>query len=321
MSQVPKSFQPERPTLPNCGATWAQQWTVTGELPSGFGDDFTHVLVPVTKAVNANVASDEAAADALRDKIVARIKTIRTKAFPGQFGDDPWLTDKQSAALQWLLMHAEAELDAVSSLYDKWSYREEGPWPLDEAAVEWADCKGKAGQWVTVGARGSQGRNVQWLCPTRAEIKQRAADQKAIVERFKDALRHVRCAEFGYWRIRLVAEAQAALDASGPQGGPGGLTDVPTGTTRPRSRARERVDKAGTIRRARGARTYELPDVEGLPPPEEIFPDEPGPPPEGEGEGGFGEPSPSPSRPSNTKALVLGVAGVALGWLMLKELS
>ncbi len=294
MSKVPNSFPTERKNLDRCGDSWASPLTVTGLIPgTAFGAAFEHTIEPVLSYVSPDVGKSETTADALRDKIQTAIDVMR-----GELQGDDTISATNEKAIDWLLIHAEAELASVFKLYDKWRYREWGSFPLEMSGLDdvaFADCSGKLGEYVNVA---TAGRDLKLRCPTQGELVQRAKDRSKIRGRFMDALRHLRCAQFGWWRASLVAAAKAKL----PSDGPGGFTTTQV-----------TLDSLGPIVGIPAAVGWDddadflgLPDTDVLPPPDEVPEDEePEPGPEGAGEG---------ARPAAQK-LTPGKAAVAVGVL------
>lgn len=321
MSKVPEGYPNEQGKSGRCGDSWAGQITVTGALPGwSFGKDFAHTIKPIVSSVPLNAAQSEEAAGILRDKIQARINDVRDELDK----NTPWLNEKepisdaQRDAIVWLLDHAEAELSAAMLRFDKWRYRADGAFPLDlgdslEAFSTLHDTKEKC----TYGARvytkywdETGGRPLAVGCPTKSEMAKRQQDRDAIRQRFLDALRHVRCAEFGVWKLVLVADALAASGADdfgfAAEGAP------------------KKKWQGKHMKRLKLRRLFPSPD--NLPDPSDV-PDDPEDDEEDEGvlEGEGGPlpepPPPAPSKPSNTKALALGLGGLGLGLLLWKGMK
>ncbi len=208
MALPPPGYPPIRGQA--CGADWSEPTVVTGHLPgTGFGSKFKHTIQPVSnnRGVVLSIGDDREDQIQLRDKILDVIANRREQlvAFVPPYLA---LTSKERDSIEWLLDHAEAELEAANEIWEKWSERQHGRWPLDlgDNVADYGGgvCEGvDMGKWIRVG--GNRGYNT--LCPSLSEIMKRASDRASIAKRFSDALAHVYCAEYGYWRLSLYKQA------------------------------------------------------------------------------------------------------------------
>ncbi len=280
---------------------------VDGQLPGRrFGRNLEHTIKPVVTSVPTDVGSDEDDADALRDKIQARVNAVRDDIVQTK----ETFSVKQSASLIWLLWHAEAEMGVVFQIFDKWRYRDGGSFSL-ELGDKLADFP--PGQCEVYGEEVEIQASVTLLgqevksavfrtCPTLFELEERPLDRQLIRARFSDALKHVRCAEYGLWKLRLVARAHDIAGTAEL-----GLAGVPaTGQAKIEYEALQWADGF-------------LPDPDELPPPEDVPPGLP--PPEGEGAPLVPDEPPAPTKPSGARAAFLAVSGVALGVLLWKGMK
>ena len=209
-----------------CGADWSEPTVVTGHLPgTGFGSQFKHTVQPVSnnRGVVLAIGDDRDEQIQLRDKILDTIANRRQQLVawvPHYLA----LTLKESDSIEWLLDHSEAELEAANDVWEKWSERQGGRWPLD-MGDNIADYGGgvcsmaQRGKMIRVG--GNRGYNT--LCPSRSEINERPHDRLVIGQRFSDALAHLYCAEYGYWRLSLYKRAYNEYKDL-PTAGVGGIT-------------------------------------------------------------------------------------------------
>jgi hypothetical protein len=279
-----------------------------------FGKAFSTTIAPIVSVVLPGVGEYEGEADVLRDLIQARINTTRDQIPLYQFATDdrePYLDDKQAGAIEWLLTHAEAEMAAAIQLHDKWLYRVGGAYPLAAgdtlAGFPGADCSAQSDGTRPVLPYGKPVVGVDGqlaYCPTYDELQQRPKDRAAIVVRFKDALQHVRCAEYGLWKLVMVHQALEALSADElPLAGEPG-EGTAKGPPPPRKHVQKFLEQL-------------LPDPDDLPPADVVTP-EAGeePPPEGEGEP---EP-PQPTKAPKGRTAVLAAAGAATALLLWRSL-
>lgn len=310
MAKPPSNFPRETKSNKPCGSSWSKSLVVNGSLPGwSFGKDFKHTVTPIVSSVPAGVDRYDEKAEELRDKIQARVNDLRDRTGSGAFapvGDDAVLTAKQAKSLQWLLDSAEVELARALGFHDKWEDRQYSLNKGDTLDDFYGPCGGRPGAQVEVS---TAGRPTVLQCPTLNELKSRALDRAAIRLHFTDALYHVRCAEYGYWKLAMVAKAQDAA-------GVGELDFAPAADPEP---ADFDVSSFKAFFYPEAPGTLDLPDPDDLPPPG--GPDlSPGPdglppafPPGGvEGAPLFDGPEPAPTKPSNKKAAVLALGGLAL---------
>ncbi len=239
-----------------CGASWPKTLVVTGQLPGRvFGKAFKHTIEPVVTKVPTLLGPERKDdAEDLRDTIQARINLTRDQMDPRfvPSAEATLLDESQVDAIEWLLVHAEAEMDAAMD-------------------------------------------GVLNMMPTDLV-------RAAITLHFRDALAHVRCAQYGVWKLRMVSKAAAAAGFA-----------LRTERVIPEEWQAE-----------------SLPRTESLPPPEEVpLPVRPWTPhPDAEPEAAAGPeegplPSVDPDAPPRSKkantALIVG--GVALGALLWKGLK
>ena len=233
-----------------CGEAWARPTVVTGLRPNtGFGSQFKHTVQPIIHTNVLNIGDDREQQEDYASKITARIDSLRERLDEHLIGDPLRLGPDHRKQIEWLLTHAEAELEGADHLWNKWSDRVGGSWPLSRGDDGSEFMGGVCGNKDHPGADGSSfdavhavahagkwydppGRTGDVLCPSPTETLQRPKDRKAIGFRFFDALAHVYCAEFGYWRLRLYKEAYEAYKDR-PTSGPGDKTVAP-GTAPPK---------------------------------------------------------------------------------------
>jgi hypothetical protein len=316
MSETPSQFPNEHNLDEPCGSSWEGELVVDGRLPGrAFGAAFSTTIQPVVASVPSAVGRSETEADALRDKIQARINLVRDEIAdvspqyaPPQFAA---LSKKQEKALEWLLIHAEAEMSAALQLHDKWRYRVGGGYPLDAAdtlaAFVAADCSPRGDGHRPVAPYGQAVVGVDGelaYCPSVEELEQRPKDRSRIIQHLQHALMHVRCAQYGLAKIILVQQAQEAIGAEDPslvaELGVGKQAPPPSKPSMPHlQRFLELV----------------LPDPDDLAPPEAIE-EPPLEPPEGAEEP---VPPPTAARPSVVGKAALVAGGVALGAILLRS--
>lgn len=224
---LPPSSYPKLRGQP-CGADWSKPTVVNGHLPgTGWGSQFKHTIEPVlpsrTPLINLGSARDEQIV--LRDKIVDAIANRRAQL--GAFTPSYMVLDaEEKDSIEWLLDHAEAELDAADDLWDKWDDRAGGRWPLNLSdslsTYGGGVCtQNDMGSWKRV-SDGHRAYNT--LCPSWVEIEQRSKDRRAIEKHFDHALAHLYCADYGYWRLSLYKEAYHAYKEQPGSGIGGKLT-------------------------------------------------------------------------------------------------
>lgn len=224
---TPRSF-PQTNGKP-CGSEWWRELTVTGHIPgTGYGGQFTKTIKPIVPTVerrsvlNAGV-SREAQLD-FKSDIYDRIEKIRGKLQMGpQFGVEQ-LTAGETEQIEWLLDRSEEALSVADELWFKWVHRGLGThqskhgtvrsaWPLDQTPDTFAGFSAYCrpddyGNWIWENKYGEFPRSkTDVLCPTHIEVFMRGKDRKLIGTMISEALQHVYCAEWGYWRIRLFKRA------------------------------------------------------------------------------------------------------------------
>lgn len=204
-----------------CGQGWKEAFIVTGEIPqtNGFGKSHTRTLAPIVVDLQRGGSrlgwdgeyETERREQMLNrgEQILAQLRTSETLLSPGEV-----------ASIEWLLGQAIAELDATVKIHDQWKNRAEGTFPL-WYGDKLKDFPSANGEWCTdpdnvlsppgpqygVQVPGRDGGKV--ICPTRTELKRRPKDRRAIADHFVDAAHHLRCAEYGLWRLRLYRQALA----------------------------------------------------------------------------------------------------------------
>lgn len=307
MARPPSHFRGE--TIGRvCGHTWASELVVDGRLPDGYGADITKTLDPVMPPPFAGPGGQpdvepqaqgigwDSPAEALRrQQLLLRIGELRVAT------DVAYIAGDIKGAVRWLLDKAEAELESAQKIHSLWKTRGNGAWPLRYAdrltnfyaAENPDDCAGRFGATVS----GTGGGTVR--CPTRQEVDRREADREKIRERFVDAARFVRCAEYGLYRSVLYRKARLRRKGEVAQGGDVVATPGP-GPALP-----------GPIKVPEVPPDFPVPDVRALPPPtSDPLPDDTGP------EGATAAPAPAAVSPRRRRrertAAVIGGVGIAL---------
>lgn len=312
MALVPKHFQRGEDDRERCGDSWRQNSTVTGEIPGTdhFGSDRFKVLLGFVEPWELEKSGSfgmgygwrSDAEKEFRQTLLSRIDAIDDAAEM----NSTWLTGKQIQAVNWLTDHAEAELEGADRIYDKWVYREGQSYPLtreDTPSAFNSACssppRGDADpQYVRAGPRGDTLK-----CPTRELYKDRERDRQMIGFRFHDAAAHIRCAEWGLWRMILYAQSREEYEPPKPEIGmkatPGGSKPTPGGL------------KDEMVWKLVEPIDWPVPDPDGLGDPEDLPPDDAPPPAE--------PPSPPPptpeAAPKKTSPLLVG--GIAAAGLLL----
>lgn len=241
-----------------CGKSWDHSILVTGQLPGmEYGKQMTRIIPPAVSDLEGGVGKigwDGPYQHERREKMLDRMEqiyeTLRTS--------DAWLTPKEVRSIEWLLDQATAELDTARVIESQWATRGAGSFPLSlpdkldafPMAADIRDCTNPNDDLAPPGPHyGAEVKSilpgVNTRCPTRQEMQQRKKDREKIRQRFIDAAHHIRCAEFGVWRLQLYRRALEQWEASyasgtpggyttGPQKPPGGLTTKPPGPPPPK---------------------------------------------------------------------------------------
>lgn len=210
---------PAYPTIEGrpCGARWTSRKEVTGKLPrTSYGTQFSHIVEPIIR--NRDVVEQiawsgdslEALIGEIDDRIFELENLVATKSpsatEPGEFAKYGLTRDEQRS-LRWLLIRARAYLIDAEQIWNAWVDRPNGNWPLDEEDTVWTfspQCYGRPeGEVIEVG----DGRPLRLRCPTYSEYLKRPQDRRAIASLISDALAHVWCAEYGYWKLRTYKDA------------------------------------------------------------------------------------------------------------------
>lgn len=327
MAKPHAGFPSEPGSTSPCGWSWFRNYQVTGEIPKtgGFGKQHDVNLQPIVMQndLPEEYGRDNATERNVIDKIEQRI--IKTAERVQQYQE--WLKDKDIDVLNWLLSHASAHVEAVDEIYDRWKERNGGSYPLPKPdAIDFIpQCVGKNfNELVEVKTEDGRGTSTWMRCPSMWELDERKKDRRRIKDRILDALHHVRCAEFGVFRLMLYRKAleewkqqhptddlatphvvgQPQVGGLGtphvppPFGGVGGGLKVPAMPP----------ENPGDVL---------LPDPKTLPPPDQLPPDEePQPLPT---DGAPGPAAPTASEGSGTlgKVVMAGAAGL-IAWLVLK---
>jgi len=218
---------PSPPYPKNCGKSWDKTKTVTGEIygKGGFGKDFMKSLSPLGFVAELkDIGRDRQRQQLVEDKIDTFIQRLRREVSnaSGAQGQRRILNVDEQKALDWLLTHAQFQLDEVTRIWDKWIFRkvtagtagvaDGGTFPLDlEDRVTnipggGVHCAGRMGKWID----SSDPRGGRIFCPTEAELKQRPKDRAAIEQYFVWAFESTRCAQVGLARMLLYKKAVAA---------------------------------------------------------------------------------------------------------------
>lgn len=210
-----------------CGEDWTVPTVVTGKLPKiPFGNQFKHTVEPITNSVAhvLNIADDEAAQVELATQIRAGVRDIDSR-LRAQVPPALRFSIKETQQIAWLLAHALAELDVAEQIADAWRgygwplglgdrYHERGPSPRDPAP------RGRESVSCFSPSDPNEGAATLFPCPSPNDLAQRKEDRRLVGKRFSDALAHLYCAQYGYWRIRLYKEAaRAYLDRPSAGGG------------------------------------------------------------------------------------------------------
>ncbi len=222
-----------------CGKSWAEPLIVTGELPGkNFGQHLTYTLSPVVGELGDKEgeigwggAYETSRKQQLFDRLEAAMSALRIAGVQ--------MTQSERDSVEWLLQQAADELDATRDIHLRWNFREGGAYPLSygdslkdfPAAKHWQDCAnpgdilsppGPHYGFEVPAAEGGTAR-----CPTRTTLKARPRDRATIRQHFIDAATHIRCAEYGLWRITLYRKARQEWLDSARGGAPGGLRTPP----------------------------------------------------------------------------------------------
>jgi hypothetical protein len=212
MPRPPSSYQHE-PGVTICGDTWPLPVTATGELTgaNGFGDDLTHRIEPIVPYTDPKL--EKAGRLEEWETELREAARVRIAAIIDERSFFPSLTTKDYASISWLLDRATEELDAILDLYDAWTHRVGGSYPLSLG-----DAEDDFPQIVAHGFSVCSRSDIR--CPGADECQQRKRDRAKIREHLRNALRHIRCAEYSMHRVRLVRESLveiAKLPDSNPQ--------------------------------------------------------------------------------------------------------
>ena len=218
-----------------CGKSWKKSLIVTGKIPGKhFGQHLAHTLPPVASNLDSGkhkLGWGGEYEDARREQLFDRLEDVVEQLKIAQ----TWLTDKEIVSIEWLTYHAAAELDAAKGIHEQWKMRKKGAFPLSYPdkmsdffpAENPQDCAGgDLGPNYGAEVEGV-GRSGTVKCPTRSELKQRPKDRASIANRFIDAAHHIRCAEYGLWRLSLYRQAVDAWHKTPAGSAPGDLTTIP----------------------------------------------------------------------------------------------
>ncbi len=238
MALPPGGYPAEGGANAPCGWTWKQNAVVTGEISGfDFGASEKTILPPIVypgnvpKVWGKDADSEAAFADKIQQAIIQTTADVNALAAEDPdpsngFEPNDSLTAKQVNSLAWLLAHAQAQLEAAAEIYDFWAHRFGGPWPLSlgdfpsnftlPAGIDARShpCSGNNGEWVD-----GRGRVDKVMCPANAEMVRRPFDREKVRARLMDAIHHVRCAQWGMWRLVLYGRAVNAWDLKHPVGG------------------------------------------------------------------------------------------------------
>ena len=230
MASVPHSFDPE-PGSNRCGDSYRKLILANGLLPNtkGFGLHLRHTVRPVVLpgSVTDPADTDAGVNEETIESIRAMVQERLGKVLDGIELNDHLFRKADRDSLRWLVRHSEAELEAATQIWERWADREEGSWSLDNGDTldtfwqprdprdcfdpdELMDPPGpNYGRWVPSrhAIAGTPSAGVQVRCPTLDEVAARPFDRTAIQDRLRDALRHLRCAEYWYWRVLLYRRA------------------------------------------------------------------------------------------------------------------
>lgn len=212
--EPPKRFPAERGERV-CGGSWWRPLTVSGELPNydGFGRDLEARIEPIFKSaeiddgkIPGSFGRNSHTEVALREAARDRIEDIQD--WREMYSED--LGGETQQSLRWLLDRAEYQLDKINEIYDGWTYRSGGTWPLH------------LGDTLSDFPQRDRCSLFSVRCPTgTAEAKERKADRKQIRKLLLSALRHVRCAEYWMHKVRLQTQAWRLLEELPPGKRPG----------------------------------------------------------------------------------------------------
>ncbi len=310
-----------------CGKSWAEPLIVTGELPGkNFGKHLTHTLSPVVTGLGdkeGEIGWGGTYEDTRKSQLFDRLEDVLSQLRIAGLR----MTQAEKDSVEWLINRAAEELDAVRDIHVSWNFRVDGTYPLSygdsikdfPAAKHWQDCANPDNILTPPGPHygfevpAEGGGTVR--CPSRTTLNLRPVARKMILQHFIDAAMHIRCAEFGIWRITLYRQAREEWLKTARGGAPGGLRTPP----------REGRGGAGGF----AAPTYEPPtggdDDWRIPPdapPETPVDVKLPPPPTGsatDDENGSGTTPRKKRKSSSGKAIALGLGLAGIGYLALKK--
>lgn len=213
-----------------CGRSWGRPLTVTGEINSYWGKQIKTTIPAIIAKLpplGYSKIGEERLEIKLREEIGAW--TERLTSLRGQ----DILSGSDHASLRYLLETAEANLESIPEVYQKWDEfacvqgvtgaKTVCPWPLtmfDDRVQGWmAQCANPAPGRIYEDRYGRA-----FSCPPPSISLDRKADRNAIKGRFLAALRHLRCCQYWATRARLMDQARKTKPTHDPTQtfGPGG---------------------------------------------------------------------------------------------------
>lgn len=276
MARVPRSYPTESKRDKRCGNSYNRPIYVDGQIPgTKFGSQFSKKIDPV-RFLGADTlklfgtGEGLEVEEELKAGIAQRIDAARTKLEL----DREYFTRQQRDSIEWLLRHTQAELDSAQNYYDAWDARPGGAWPLRLGDDPWylnPNCVNWDRDEV-VPAYGEPGEFVYMpstRCTDGFEIAQRRDARTEIRKHFIDALKHLRCAEFGLWRVFLYGQAMAEYEPPDPP-----LSREGTFVVTPKGLPTSISDRPRPVPPDPNDPVVGLPDPKGLIPPEFVPPPE-----------------------------------------------